>query len=80
MNTLDPEFFKANILSGEEQRKLHHSDRDAEEFEIDPGIFDIIVNSCQIVHSRGKALGYFSAESKRKDKEDQPRVERKKPV
>lgn len=65
MNTLDTDFFIENIRAGYEQRKARRFDKGEEPIEIIPLIHELIKNSNQIVHNRGKALSYLS--NKRKD-------------
>jgi len=65
VNTIDSNFFLENIRAGYQQRHERHADRGKEQVEIVSHIYDIIKNSNQIVHNRGKALSYLT--NKRKD-------------
>ena len=65
MSTVDPDFFQKNIKAGYQQRKERHFDKDEEPLQMVPYIYDLIRNSNQIVHNKGKALSYLS--NKRKD-------------
>ena len=64
MNTLDPVFFSQNIRSGYEQRLERHANKGQEAVEIDVGIFELIRDSHQVVHNRGKALSYLAGKRK----------------
>jgi hypothetical protein len=80
VNTLDPDFFITNINAGYEQRKLRKSDQESQVFEIDAGIYNIIMNSHQIVNNRGKALSYLCADKEKRKLKAAQREDRKKPV
>jgi hypothetical protein len=64
VNTLDSSFFVENIRTGYQLRKEHQADRGKEPVEIAAHIYEIIKNSNQIVHNRGKALAYLSGKSR----------------
>ena len=65
MNTVDPAFFEKNIKAGYQQRKERHFDKDEQPLKMVPYIYELIKNSNQIVHNKGKALSYLS--NKRKE-------------
>ena len=64
MNTLDPVFFTQNIRSGYEQRLERHANKGQEAVEIDVNIYELIRDSHQVVHNRGKALSYLAGKRK----------------
>ena len=67
MNTLDPEFFPANIKDAYRQRKERHEDKGNEKLQMNAELFDLIQGSNQILHNRGGALAYMgNADKKRK--------------
>jgi hypothetical protein len=65
VNTVDPAFFEKNIKAGYQQRKERHFDKDEQPLKMVPYIYELIKNSNQIVHNKGKALSYLS--NKRKE-------------
>jgi hypothetical protein len=65
VNTVDPDFFEKNIKAGYQQRKERHFDKGDEPLVMVQHIYDLIRDSHQIVHNKGKALSYLS--NKRKD-------------
>jgi hypothetical protein len=60
VNTIDTSFFLENIHAGYQQRKERQADRGKEPVEIVSHIYEIIKNSSQVVHNRGKALAYLT--------------------
>jgi hypothetical protein len=65
VNTLDPQFFEDNIAEGYRQRKERHSDKDNTEISMNLELYQLLMNSNQIVHNRGKALSYLCGSKKR---------------
>jgi len=65
VNTIDSNFFLENIRAGYQQRQERNADKGKEPVEIVSHIYDIIKNSHQILHNRGKALAYLT--NKRKE-------------
>ena len=67
INTIDPHFFIENIKSGYEMRKNRHADKSDQPIEMSTEMYQLIMNSNQIVHNRGRALAYLgNADKKRK--------------
>lgn len=66
MNTVDPEFFPHNIREGYRLRKERFENQGNEEFEVDRNLFELIKGSNQIIHKRGRVLGYLGGEDKKR--------------
>jgi hypothetical protein len=67
INTIDPQFFIANIRNGYDERKARHADKSDKPITMAQEMYNLIMNSNQIVHNRGRALAYLgNAEKKRK--------------
>jgi len=60
VNTLDPQYFEENIRAAYELRKIRMSDKNNGELDMDYEIYELIKDSNQIVHNRGKALSYMN--------------------
>ena len=60
VNTLDPQYFEENIRAAYELRKIRMSDKNNGELDMDYEIYELIKESNQIVHNRGKALSYMN--------------------
>lgn len=65
MNTIDPEYFIANIKEGYRLRKERHSDKGMASLEVDQGMYALLMGSNQIIQNRGRALAYLSGLKKR---------------
>jgi len=80
VNTIDPDYFEVNIRSAYELRKIRYNDKNNGELEVDFEIYNLLKNSNQIVHNRGKALSYMNHEYEIKRKlGDVPFSERMRP-
>lgn len=71
MNTIDPDYFEVNIRSAYELRKIRYNDKNNGELEVDFEIYNLLKNSNQIVHNRGKALSYMNENKRARDPSDQ---------
>ena len=67
VNTLDPRYFEVNIHAAYEIRKIKQADKEDAEVEVDYEIYNLIKNSNQIVHNRGKALSYMNDKKRPRD-------------
>jgi hypothetical protein len=71
VNTIDPDYFEVNIRSAYELRKIRYNDKNNGELEVDFEIYNLLKNSNQIVHNRGKALSYMNENKRARDPSDQ---------
>jgi len=74
INTIDVRFFIENIRHGYDERKSRHDNMSDKPITMAQEMYNLVMNSNQIVHNRGRALAYLgNAHKKRKEVPTKPR-------
>ena len=59
INTIDPSFFIANIKNGYDMRKTRHFEKNNQPITMAQEMYNLVMNSNQIVHNRDRALAFL---------------------